>query len=148
MSKYIDFVNFRLFSFTIFFCHIYTSWGTLIEKRTVLDLFWVIPGIFDLEVFFCSFASLLAKCFTYIHTDRQTDSIVWNPPPPTLVWGRGRGGGWASYQIFKKGGAWQVPNFKRGLAGKEEVTFFRGLGCSFYMKNKLKSEIFNDKKSL
>ena len=34
-----------------------------------------------------------------------------------------------------------------GAAGKEEVTFFR-VGCSFYKKkNKLKSEIFGDKKS-
>ena len=34
-----------------------------------------------------------------------------------------------------------------GVSGKEGVTFFRG-GCSFYVKNKLKSKIFNDKKSL
>ena len=33
------------------------------------------------------------------------------------------------------------------LEGKEEGGFFQG-GCNFYIKNKLKSEIFNDKKSL
>ena len=32
-------------------------------------------------------------------------------------------------------------NFQRKIAGKEGVTFFsRGRGCSFYMKNKLKSQ--------
>ena len=33
-----------------------------------------------------------------------------------------------------------------GGAGKDGVTFFR-VGCNFYIKSKLKSEIFNDKKS-
>ena len=37
-------------------------------------------------------------------------------------------------------------------AGKGRGDFFRGRkgggGCSFYIKNKLKSEIFNDKKGL
>ena len=35
--------------------------------------------------------------------------------------------------------------FLEGVAVKEGVTFFRG--CTFYIKNKLKSEMFNDKKS-
>ena len=35
-------------------------------------------------------------------------------------------GGWASNQIFKKGGAWQDLNFQRGVAGKEEDDFFQG----------------------
>ena len=33
-------------------------------------------------------------------------------------------------------------------AGKEGNDFFQGRSCNFYIKNKLKSEIFNDKKSL
>ena len=33
------------------------------------------------------------------------------------------------------------------VAGKEGVTFFRG-SCNCHIKNKLKSEIFNDNKSL
>ena len=37
--------------------------------------------------------------------------------------------------------------FKGGLPGKREATFSPG-GCSFYIKNELKSEIFNEKKSL
>ena len=54
-----------------------------------------------------------------------------------------------------------LPNFQRGLTrsqdlrgwllGKIGVIVFEGGGrggCSFYIKNKLKSEIFNDKKGL
>ena len=51
-----------------------------------------------------------------------------------------------------------LPNFQkwRGEDGKEGTTFFRresvggegGLGCNFYEKINLKSEIFNGKKSL
>ena len=39
------------------------------------------------------------------------------------------------------------PQLLEGVTGKEggEVPFFQG-GCTFHMKNKLKSEIFNDKK--
>ena len=45
------------------------------------------------------------------------------------------------------GGALTGSQFLDGAAGKEGVTF-RGRGCSFWIKNKLKSEIFNDKKVL
>ena len=40
------------------------------------------------------------------------------------------------------------PQFLERVAEKERVTFFRGVGgrCNFYIKNKLRSEIFNDKK--
>ena len=31
------------------------------------------------------------------------------------------------------------------VAAKDSVDFFQGEGCSFYIKNKPKSEIFNDK---
>ena len=56
-------------------------------------------------------------------------------------------GGLSLQLNFQKGGrALQDLNFQRGVVGKEGVTFFRG-GCNFH-KNKLKSEIFNDKKSL
>ena len=48
---------------------------------------------------------------------------------------------------FQKRGAWQDLDFERGIAGKEGVTFFRW-SCNFHKKNKLKSEMFNDKKSL
>ena len=37
------------------------------------------------------------------------------------------------------------PNFQKGEL--DRISIFRG-GCNFYIKNKLKFEIFNDKKSL
>ena len=48
---------------------------------------------------------------------------------------------------FQKGGSWQDLNFQRGVAGKREMIFLGG-GCNFYIKNKLKFEIFNGKKSV
>ena len=59
-------------------------------------------------------------------------------------------GGWASDQIFKKWeggftGSW----FLEGGCWERGGWLFLGEGgCSFYIKNKLKSEIFNKKKSL
>ena len=55
--------------------------------------------------------------------------------------------------------AWNLqPNFQKGGGLDRTSTFRRGCwvrrgdffqgGCSFHIKNKLKSEIFNDKKSL
>ena len=56
-------------------------------------------------------------------------------------------GGWTSNQIFKKGGAGLTgPQLLERVAGKEGWLFSWGWGCNFHIKNKLKSEIFNDKK--
>ena len=65
--------------------------------------------------------------------------------PPDL---RG-GGGWLSLQPnFQKGGGLdRTFTFRRGLLGKRGVTFFRG-DCNCHIKNKLKSEISNDKECL
>ena len=64
-----------------------------------------------------------------------------HPPPPT------GGGVWTSNQIFQKRRGLTGPQLLEGVAGKEGGDFFQG-GCNFHIKNKLKSEIFNDKKSL
>ena len=49
---------------------------------------------------------------------------------------------------FEKGGGInRTSTFRGGVARKEGGDFFQG-GCSCHIKNKLKSEIFNDKKSL
>ena len=53
----------------------------------------------------------------------------------------GGGGVWASNQIFEKGGL-------TGPQLSEGGCWERGEGCNFHIKNKWKSEIFNDKKSL
>ena len=50
-------------------------------------------------------------------------------------------------QIFKKRGLGKTSTFREELLGKRGLAFFRG-DCNFHIKNKLKSEIFNDKKSL
>ena len=70
--------------------------------------------------------------------------IVCTPPPLPPGTRSAEGGGLASNQIFKNGGLAR-PQHLEQVAGKEGVTFFRG---GFHIKNKLKSEIFNDKKSL
>ena len=50
---------------------------------------------------------------------------------------------------FKKGeGLDRFSIFRGGLLGQRRVTFFKGNYCSFYIENKLKSKIFNDKQSL
>ena len=53
---------------------------------------------------------------------------------------------------FQKGGLHKVSIFRGGLLGMRVMTFFKGWGegvCAvFYIKNKLNSEIFSDKKSL
>ena len=62
---------------------------------------------------------------------------------PPFCWG-----GWTLNQIFEKAGGvggLTKPQLLEGVAGKEGVTFFRG-GCNFYIKNKVKSEMFNDRK--
>ena len=53
---------------------------------------------------------------------------------------------WASDQIFKKRVLTGSP-YIDGVAEKKRGLFFQG-GGSFYIKNNLKSEIFNDQKSL
>ena len=56
--------------------------------------------------------------------------------------GAGGGGGWGGGRAepptkFSEGGLDRTSNFRGG-------DFFRG-GCNFHIKNKLKSEMFNDK---
>ena len=56
--------------------------------------------------------------------------------PPTKFSKKGGGGGLD-----------KTSTVRGGLLEKMGVTFFRE-GCNFHIKNKLRSEIFNDKKSL
>ena len=63
--------------------------------------------------------------------------------PPFLL------GGLNLLPNFQKGEAWQVLNFEREVAGKEGGNVFQGGGkVAILQKKQLKSEIFNDKKSL
>ena len=52
-------------------------------------------------------------------------------------------GNWTSYQIFKKGGGLdRTSTFRDGLLGKRAWLFWGEGGCNFFIKNKLKSELF------
>ena len=59
---------------------------------------------------------------------------------------RGEGGGVESPTKFSKMGGLKGPQLWEGVAGKEEGNFFQG-GVAIFTQ-KLKSEIFNSKKSL
>ena len=64
--------------------------------------------------------------------------------------GWGEGGGWTSNQIFKKG-VLTGPQFLDRACWKRVGDLFqgrRGKDYNFYIKSKLKSEIFTDKRSL
>ena len=65
------------------------------------------------------------------HTHTHTPFLLGEGVEPPAKFSKG--GGLTGYQ-FLEGGSWQV-----------EDDFFQG-DCSFYIKNILKSEIFNDKK--
>ena len=64
-------------------------------------------------------------------------------------WGEGRGGGVNLQPNFKKG-VLKGPQFLDGACWKRVGDLFQGRGgkdCNFYIKSKLKSEIFTDKRS-
>ena len=88
---------------------------------------------------------------------RFVGNIVCTPPtPPTPTFLLSAGdGGWMEGGVewegeveppikFLKRRAWRISIFRGGLLGKKGWPFLGG-GFSFYIKNKLKSEIFNGK---
>ena len=70
-----------------------------------------------------------------------------------ICWGRGRGGAVYWEEISLGGRNEQIdsaasrPQFLEGDCWGKGVTLFTGV-CSFYIKNKLKSELFNNKKRI
>ena len=70
--------------------------------------------------------------------------VCTHPPPPPVLPGRGVE---PHFQKKKGGGGLTRPQLLEGVTGKEGVTF-RGGSCNFHIKNKLKREIFHDKKSI
>ena len=65
-----------------------------------------------------------------------------HPPPPPFCRGVE-----TPTKFSERGVDLTGPQLLQGVAGKEGLTSFRGC-CNFHIKNKLKSEIVNDKKSL
>ena len=70
-----------------------------------------------------------------------------HPPPPPFFSGGGERIEPPTKFSKKTGRGLTGSQLLEGAVGKEVGDFFHG-GCSFYIKNNLKSEIFNDKKSL
>ena len=71
--------------------------------------------------------------------------------PPFLLEGWGGWGLSLRPKFQKKGGGLTGSQFLERVGGKEGGDFFQGaggsgVGCSFYIKNKLKSQVFNDRK--
>ena len=71
-------------------------------------------------------------CYSFVPSVTPTP-FCWGVEPPT--------------KFSKRWGLDRISNFREGIARKESGDFFQE-GCSFYIKNKLKYEIFNDKKRL
>ena len=91
---------------------------------------------------------IFCAAFVSCHFVMHKKKFIWawhsghNPP----FCSRGGGEGLSLQPNFKKWGAWRTSTFREGLLGKREWLFSGGL--QFSHKNKLKSELFNDKKSL
>ena len=89
---------------------------------------------------------LISLLFSLLIWEGLSSSCARPPPPPLSAGGTGWGGGdWASYQIFKWWWLERISIF-RGGCWERWGNFFQGGGwCSFYIKNKVKSEILNEK---
>ena len=85
----------------------------------------------------------------FIHYNMYVGHSVY-PTPLFCRWGGG--GSWTSNQILKiKGGGLTGPQVLEGSCWERVGYLFSRGGreaCNFHIKTKLKSEIFNDKKSL
>ena len=75
------------------------------------------------------------------NTNIPASQYAWCAPPYSAG---GEGGVERPTKVSKR---WldRTSTFKGGLLSKRRVTLFR-VGCNFHIKNKIKSEIFNDKK--
>ena len=84
----------------------------------------------------------LAHCRNIVHSVHSP-----LPLPPFLLGGVWGWGGVESQTKFSKRRVFTGSQFLRGGYWEKGGDFFQG-GCSFYIKYKLKYEIFNNKKSL
>ena len=129
-------------------------WLALRATVTFVSISWTIIGFRGISI---NISNICDRTFyknilleaSFLQNIRQAPHgiipIVCTPLPFLPGWVEG----WASYQIWKKEG------YNRNLLleecrkerGGRGVTFLRGV-CNFYTKNRLKSEIINDKKSL
>ena len=114
-------------------------------KRHLLHV-WI-----NFEMCLMNFAALLRLGITlYVIFMFRSVYIVRTPPsllpPPFLFAGRGREAGFEPPTKFSKRGGLKEFQFLERGCWERGGWRFPGGGCNFYIKNKLKSEIFNDKK--
>ena len=125
-----------------------TIFFTIFDKIFSVKCFCSVTHKFLWNLALCKVSEKGTTHFEFIQQakDRNSSNIyILCTPSPILL------GGWTSYQIFKKrGGGLIGPQFLEGGCWERGgVTFFRGGGgCNFLTKNKIKSGIFYDKKSL
>ena len=94
---------------------------------------------FDRVLFWKGIKFQLKKCGGVMSHDTKESQCT---PPPICK------GVEAPTKFSKReGGLDRTSTFSRGFLGKRGWLFSRG-GCNFHIKNRLKSEIFNDQKSL
>ena len=103
----------------------------------------LVDQLYSTEVCFCSFVTKSNQVSIYIHQMYSTVSIG----PSQMESAHWIFRGWASNQISQRGGGGRLDRISgfRGGSWERGGDFFQG-GCSFYIKIKLKSEIFHDKK--
>ena len=108
------------------------SWKIPLDKlnEIILQLKTSLSQPYEKVYSFRSFRHFFSICLLIVEYSHSAH------PPFLLEWGEGGGGGLTGRQFLEE-----------GLLGKSRVTFFRR-GYNFLTKNKLKSGMFNDKKSL
>ena len=129
--------------------------------KTKVLYFTFCPEI-DLVNTFHRFDLLLVACFfgfqvsvfetlprkgtfkTYVRSRFPSFASCATPPPPPFFQGEEEV---EPPTKFSKGAGLTGSQLLEGIAGKEGGDLFQG-GCNFHIKNKLKSQIINDKKSL
>ena len=108
---------------------------------------WGYGGVKKLVIFCARLTEIFLQSFiTAIHLQKLLrGSIVCTPPPPPppFCW---RGGVEPLTNLSKNWEGLTGSRFLERDCWERGGWFFSG-GCTFYIKNKLKSQIFNDKKS-
>ena len=134
---WVDFTNYSVFSIVEFKQVMPPGNGIFILLFFILVFLSSISHYSKIwQVVICSF--LYKRCIGFGILFQRKIIHQHIPPPPSLLYGEGRG--LRLRPIFQKGGLGRISIFRGG-------DFLQG-GCSFYIRNKLKSQIFSDRKCL
>ena len=125
-----------------------TIFFTIFDKTFSVKCFCSVTHKFLWNLALCKVSEKGTTHFEFIQQAKHRSSsniYILCTPHPLLL------GGWASYQIFKKkGGGLIGPQFLEGGCWERGGGWISlgGGSCNFLTKNKIKSGIFYDKKSL